>query len=237
MKLELKYGTRSIPFEVVRAKRKTVKIVVTPPDQVVVTVPMKMNKDQILDIVQVKGKWIVQKIDYFKEFDYLPVKREYVNGELFMCLGNHYPLYIEYDSDIKKPEVMLSKDQFIIKTNMQSKEVIRKAMEQWYRDTAKNVIEERVKYYQKYFYIEPKDIKVKEQRKRWGSCTYDNRLLFNWRCIMATLESLDYVVVHEMSHMVHKNHSKQFWSFVEAILPDYKARKLWLRNNGIKMNI
>ena len=101
-----------------------------------------MNKDQILDIVQVKGKWIVQKIDYFKEFDYLPVKREYVNGELFMYLGNHYPLYIEYDPDIKKPEVMLSKDQFIIKTNMQSKEVIRKAMEQWYRDTAKNVIEE-----------------------------------------------------------------------------------------------
>ncbi|NLM12567.1 MAG: M48 family metallopeptidase [Epulopiscium sp.] len=237
MKLEFKYGARSVSFNVVRAKRKTVKIVVSPPDQVVVTVPMTMNKNQIIDIVSTKGKWIVKKMDYFKEMDCLPYKREYVNGELFMYLGNYYPLQIQYDPSIKKTVVALSDDQFIIKTNTNNKEVIKKAMEQWYRAMAKKVIEERVKYYQKYFYIEPKDIKVKEQKKRWGSCTHENRLLFNWRCIMGTLESLDYIVVHEMSHMIHKDHSKQFWSLVESILPDYKIRKLWLRNNGIKMDI
>ncbi|HHW68648.1 M48 family metallopeptidase [Defluviitalea raffinosedens] len=237
MKLEFKYGTRNVPFDVVRAKRKTVKIVVSPPDQVVVTVPMRMSQKQIIDVVTAKGNWILKKIDYFKEIDYFPVKREYIEDELFMYLGKYYPLKIEYSSDIKKPEIMLCNDQLRIKTNTENKDIMQKTMEQWYRTMAQKVIGERVRYYQKFFNTEPKDIKVKEQKKRWGSCTYDNRLLFNWRCIMATLESLDYIVVHEMSHMHHKNHSKQFWSFVESILPDYKARKEWLRDNGIKMNL
>ena len=82
-----------------------------------------------------------------------------------------------------------------------------------------------------------KGIKIKEQQKRWGSCTSKRELLFNWKCIMAPSPVLDYIVVHEMAHMVYMNHSKEFWHLVKKVLPDYVQRKEWLRNNGIKYDL
>eukprot|EP00831_Metopus_contortus_P005866 TRINITY_DN12210_c0_g1_i4.p3 TRINITY_DN12210_c0_g1~~TRINITY_DN12210_c0_g1_i4.p3 ORF type:complete len:123 (+),score=27.65 TRINITY_DN12210_c0_g1_i4:169-537(+) len=94
-----------------------------------------------------------------------------------------------------------------------------------------------VKYYQKFFAKEPTDIRIKEQKKRWGSCTSKNELLFNWRCIMAKSNALDYIVVHEMCHMYHKDHSKEFWELVASVLPDFEVRKEWLRNYGVRMDL
>jgi len=92
-------------------------------------------------------------------------------------------------------------------------------------------------YYEGYFKDEVKDVKVKEQKKRWASCTVNNELLFNWRCVMPPSHVLDYIVVHEMCHMEYKNHSKDFWHRVCSVIPDYDARKQWLRNNGIRMDM
>jgi len=94
-----------------------------------------------------------------------------------------------------------------------------------------------LKYYQHYFNEKSLNIKVKEQKKRWASCTAKNELLFNWRCAMAPSHVLDYIVVHEMCHMIHKNHSQAFWNKVEAVLPDFKRRKEWLKNYGVKMDL
>lgn len=110
-------------------------------------------------------------------------------------------------------------------------------MERWYRDKAKEVISARIKYYQKFFSIAPADIKIREQKKRWGSCTSKNELLFNWRSIMAKSHALDYIIVHEMCHMYYKNHSKDFWKLVSSVLPDYQIRKEWLRNYGVRMDL
>ncbi|MDF2503610.1 SprT family zinc-dependent metalloprotease [Clostridium sp.] len=107
----------------------------------------------------------------------------------------------------------------------------------WYREMAKEEINKRVSFYQKYFNMKPSEIKVKEQKRRWGSCTYKDSLLFNWRCVMAKESVLDYIVVHEMCHMVHKNHSKEYWKAVASILPDYKQREQWLKYNGAKMDL
>lgn len=90
---------------------------------------------------------------------------------------------------------------------------------------AQEVVRERVQYYQRFFSKTPKAIKIKEQKKRWGSCTYQNELLFNWRIIMARSDALDYIVVHEMCHRVHKDHSKNYWNPVASVLPDYEKGK------------
>ncbi|MGL5329237.1 MAG: M48 family metallopeptidase, partial [Peptostreptococcaceae bacterium] len=116
-------------------------------------------------------------------------------------------------------------------------ELIKASMEDWYRSKAKEQIEERLKYYQSYLDKKPKGIKIKEQKKRWGSCTSNNELLFNWRCIMAKAHALDYIIVHELCHMYHKDHSKAFWDLVGSIMPDYEVRKDWLKNNGINMDL
>ena len=91
-------------------------------------------------------------------------------------------------------------------------------------------INERIRYYQAQFDVKPKKVIIKDQEKRWGSCTKDNQLLFNWKCIMAPSPVLDYIVVHEMCHMVHMNHSKEFWHLLKRVLPDYE-------HNGIKYDL
>lgn len=113
----------------------------------------------------------------------------------------------------------------------------KRGKENWYRDKAKEKINERIRYYQTQFDVKPKKIVIKDQEKCWGSCTKDNQLLFNWKCIMAPSPVLDYIVVHEMCHMVHMNHSKEFWHLLRMVLPDYEQRKSWLRDNGVKYDL
>lgn len=241
MKLELMYGTTNIAFTVIFKKRKTMEIAVEPPNNITVTAPIGTTEDEILKKVESKGSWLIQKIYSFKHMNYIPIERDFVNGESFMYLGRNYSLQIELNSESglrgKKPEVKLYRGKFIVKANNKNEEDIKKAMEQWYRNRAKEVIETRVKYYQRFFNIEPMDIRIKEQKKRWGSCTSKNELLFNWRCIMAKSNALDYIVVHEMCHMYHKDHSKEFWELVASVLPDYELRKEWLRNYGVRMDL
>jgi len=237
MKLELMYGTTNIAFDVIFKNRKTMEIAVEPPDSITVTAPIGTKEEEILKRVESKGSWIIQKIYSFKHMNYMPIQREFVNGESFMYLGRNYSLQIEIDSSVKKPEVKLYRGKFIVKASDKYEENIRKAMEQWYRDKAKEVLELRVKYYQRFFNIEPTEIRIKEQKKRWGSCTSKNELLFNWRCIMAKSNALDYIVVHEMCHMYHKDHSKEFWGLVASVLPDYEIRKEWLKNYGVRMDL
>jgi predicted metal-dependent hydrolase len=116
-------------------------------------------------------------------------------------------------------------------------EKMRRAMEKWYRKKADRIINDRVGVYIDKIGKEPKIVKVKEQKRRWGSCTSKGNLYFNWRCIMAPPPIIDYIVIHEMSHLVHPNHSKRFWQKVESILPDYKKRRKWLRDNGLRLDL
>lgn len=237
MKLELNYGTTNIVFDVVYKERKAMEIAIEPPDIITVTAPIGTKEEQIFEKVSSKGRWIIQKLYSFKHMNYHPINREFVNGESFMYLGRNYSMQIILDSSVKNPEVKLYRGRFVITLSYKNDEVIRKCMEQWYRNKSNEVIIQRVKYYKRFFNIEPTSIKVKEQKKRWGSCTAKNELLFNWRSIMAKSNALDYIIVHEMCHMVYKDHSKEFWGLLASILPDYEVRKKWLKNNGVRMDL
>ncbi|MCF8010940.1 MAG: M48 family metallopeptidase [Clostridiales bacterium] len=237
MKLTVKYGTRDIPFEVIYRKRKNMEIRVEPPDKIAVIAPKDTPEQVILDKVKNKGSWIVQKLFEIKDIEYRTRNKEFVNGESFMYLGRNYSLQLYIDESLKKPEVKLYQGKFKVTTPSKDEVIIREAMEKWYRDKALKKIKERVKYYQYYFKVQPTKVRVKEQKRRWGSCTSKNELLFNWRLIMASSPVLDYLVVHEMSHLVHRNHSQDFWDMVASILPDYKNRREWLKKHGVKMEL
>lgn len=237
MKLELMYGTTNIAFDVIFKKRKTMEIAVEPPNNIIVTAPIGTKEEEILKKVESKGSWIIQKIYSFKHMQYRHIEREFVNGESFMYLGRNYSLQIELDLSIKKPQVKLYRGKFIVRASDKYEENIRKAMELWYRNKSKEVIEYRIKYYSRFFDKKPTSIRIKEQKKRWGSCTLKDELLFNWRCIMAKTNAIDYIVVHEMCHMYYKDHSKEFWELVGSVLPDYEIRKEWLKNYGVRMDL
>lgn len=237
MKLSYEYGTQRIEFSVIFRKRKTLSIEVEAPGIITVIAPEGATEDRILETVKTKSKWIVQKLFEIKEMEYRKRTKQYVNGESFIYMGRNYSLQIIIDDKITLPVAKLFRGKLYVYTYSKNEEIIKQALENWYKDKAKEKIKERVIYYQNYFDIKPTKIIVKDQQKRWGSCTTKQELLFNWKCIMAPSPVLDYIVVHEMCHLVHMNHSKEFWQLLKRVLPDYESRKALLRNNGIKYDL
>ncbi len=132
--------------------------------------------------------------------------------------------------------VSLENNKLIVRANSNNKDVIQRALKNWYTDETLGIVKERINYYKLFFEDTVTSIKIKDQKSRWASCTYKNEILFNLRCSMMPIQIIDYIVVHEMCHMEHRNHSKDFYLAVERILPDYKERVKWLKNNGVRMN-
>ena len=116
-------------------------------------------------------------------------------------------------------------------------EKIRKTLVKWLRKRAKEIIGERVRKFQEIMNVQPKEIKIRNYKARWGSHNGKGVITFNLFLVMAPLEIVDYVVVHELAHLIENNHSKKFWCQVEKILPDYRQRRIWLRENGIILRI
>lgn len=238
MKLKVQYGTKEIEFKVEFRNRKTMSISVEPPTNIVVIVPINTSEEEIKETVRSKGSWIVQKLFEFRHIEAKKVKREFINGESFMYLGRNYSLQIHVDTALQdKFLVKLYRGKFHVYVKEKSDENIRKAMEDWYREKTEEQVRKRIKYYQKFFNKKPTAIKVKEQKKRWASCTSKDELLFNWRCVMAKSTALDYIVVHEMCHMYYMNHSKEFWDLLDSVMSDYEIRKEWLRDYGIRLDL
>lgn len=235
--MKIEYGTQIIEFTVRYRKRKTIEIGVEPPDVVSVVAPVGIEDEVLIKHLKSKAKWIVQKLYEIKEIQSQHIDREFVNGEAFMYLGRNYTLLIVEDDSLKKPVTKLLQGKFVINTPTREQVKLKASMEEWYRLKTLEKVYERIAYYQRYFDVEPTDVRVKEQKKRWASCTVKRELLFNWRCTMAPSWVFDYIVVHEMSHMLIMDHSREFWSLVERIMPDYEKRREWLKNYGIKMDL
>lgn len=237
MELKFDYGSRIITFNLIYRKRKTMSIEVETTGEVTVIAPVGTSTDDVIEKVKSRAGWIVSKQYESKFISDTKIKREAVSGESYMYLGRNYSLDIRVDENIDNISVKLFQGKFVVNTYIKDEDLIKKAMENWYREKTLAKVKERVSYYSSYFNNEVTTVKVKEQKKRWASCTSKNELLFNWRCVMAPVFVLDYIVVHEMCHMEYKNHSKDFWNRVYAVMPDYEVRKSWLKNNGIKMDI
>ena len=218
-------------------KRKTIKISIEMSGDIFVVAPMGMNDGYLIKNIKIKEKWILEKLREIKKLDYVPINYKYVTGEKFMYMGESYPLLIIQNDSIGKPVTNMIEGRFVIETNTHDVSKLKKSMEIWFRERTFEKVKERIQFYQRYFSVAPTSVKVKEQKKRWASCTYKKGILFNWRCSMAPIFVIDYIVVHEMCHMIHMNHSKEFWCLVESVIPNYKESKKWLKENGFKMTI
>ena len=236
MNLVIEVDNKVIDFVLEYRKRKTMSIRIDHTGRVLVAAPRGLAQDKIIELLKSKSKWILNKLKEVEEIGYEEVQKEFVDGEFFMYLGENYPLHIEIYDCIKKPEISMVQNRIYIRTPKNDSELLKKAMEKWYREKCFMTIRQRVDYYKEFVGKEPNNIKVKEQKKRWGSCTSRGDILFNWRCIMAPMEVVDYIVVHEMCHLIHMNHSKMFWQLVESVIPDYKEKRDWLKKYGVFMN-
>lgn len=231
------YGTAKIEYSQIRSKRKNVSISVETNRNILVKAPLNLSDEEVLEVVKGKSRWITEKLFEMKEIETRKYYRQYVNGETFTYLGRRYTLQLMDNQALKKPTVKLYRGKLYVTTPTREENVIKEAIVKWYQEKAKEKIPERVAYYEKFFSEKRGRIIVKDQKKRWASCTKDGILMFNWKAIIAPANILDYIIVHEMCHLRYMNHSNEFWEMLGRVLPDYEGRKEWLKNNGITLEI
>ena len=236
MEVTFMHKNREIRFNIIYRKRKTMSLEIKRDGIINVIAPNGLDKTFIVDKVKNKSDWIIKKLDEIEVLNNNRYTRSYESGDIFLYLGNEYMLEVLVDKTTIGTSVSLENNKLIVRSNSNNKDVIQRALKNWYTDETLGITKERINYYKLFFEDTVTSIKIKDQKSRWASCTYKNEILFNLRCSMMPIQIIDYIVVHEMCHIEHRNHSKDFYLAVERILPDYKERVKWLKNNGVRMN-
>lgn len=180
----------TIPYEIIRSKRKTYGINIAPGGKVTVRIPLRGSEKFAISLAESKKNWIASCVLKLKN---VPTQKEKTPSE--------------------------------------------KRLEAIYRKAAREYFPKRVSHYAHILGVTYGKISIRDQKTRWGSCSSEGNLSFNWRLILAPPNVLDYVVVHELCHRKEMNHSHEFWALVESIMPNYKEYRKWLRINGKNLTL
>jgi predicted metal-dependent hydrolase len=153
-----------------------------------------------------------------------------VNSILYQ--GKPVTVLLKPDLSLKSRAVVgLVGDRLLVRVPNRINSIPKTAVEAWFREQARHAIQLQVTAWSATFHLCPKHITIRDQRTRWGSCSSRGGLSFNWRLIMVPREVMDYVIIHELSHMDVPNHSTRFWTLVATRDPEYKRHRLWLKHN------
>lgn len=238
---EIKLKDKLLNYKIVRSQRKTIGIIIKVDQELLVRAPQTTSLKNIERLLHKKTDWILRKLKKVAQIKPAPAAKKFINGEQFSYLGQKYELIIKNSSAAAKVELFSNKIivnyPAVQQGDYQARQpIIRKILVDWYRKQAKIKIEQRILNYKDLLGVEPNRIVVKKQRKRWGSCSSKGNLNFNWKIIMAPPPIIDYLVVHELSHLVHANHSKAFWQTVASLIPEVEKKREWLRINARQLD-
>jgi hypothetical protein len=241
---KIKFKNKKIEFEIIRSNRKTIGIIVNADQELIVRSPKRTSIRKIKSLLTKKENWILKKLAKMSEIKAPPTAKEFISGETFLYLGGEYKLKLSAVVDLNELKVNLEQDRLTVNypaelenDNENKKKAIRDQMISWYRSQAEVKINKLVDIHKKNLNVEPNRVVIKKQKKRWGSCSSKRNLNFNWKIIMAPPAVIEYLVVHELVHLIHPNHSRNFWQTVAEIIPDYQEKKEWLRINGRRLTI
>lgn len=238
----LRFGRSSISYLIERSTRRgTLTIAVDLPHGVVVQAPRETAAERIAEVVRRKAPWILRRLAEFSELPAPPPPREFVNGESFLYLGRNYRLKAVPQAQGRAASVKLWGGRLHVAYpdgDAQGRPGhIRQALIAWYKDRARKRLTERVALLaERLGAAAPPPVHIRDQAKRWGSCSRRGEVRFNWRVIMAPLPLVDYVVAHEVCHLKLKNHSSAFWRLLRRLMPDYEQRRERLRAMGVQLH-
>ena len=234
----LKHGDSTIPYVIVRSRRRlrTMQITVNAEAAVSVAVPVRVGTETVRKFVKQRAGWIVRTK---AEIDARPKPLRLVNGEHVSFLGERLPLFVVEDGVLRTSVRLASSGLHVTVpdslTRAERKAAIRRAVVSWYMRRARKILSERVEEWRRRMRCRPRRVVVKDQRSRWGSCSADGTLRFNWRIVMAEGDLIDYLVVHELLHMRIRSHSPRFHAGLARIMPDYREHELRLNEFGRQM--
>ena len=225
MKSTIHYGKTVIDYELLLMNRKSLEIAVHPDKSVVVKAPRSSSVEEIEERLHRRTRWIKRQITYFSQFDPRTLPRRYVGGESHRYLGRQYRLKIE---KAKNDNVLLKNGYFYIECRSKEPSHIKALLDTWYRQKADRyipkVFDDCWARFNKGKNEKP-TLKLRKMKTRWGSLSSKGRLTVNLILIQSPKECIEYVVMHELCHLMHHNHGPAFYKQLETIMPDWKKIK------------
>lgn len=225
-----------IRIDVERTNRKKTVSFQVGPGRVRVIAPKRLADREIRRMLEKREPWIREQLLFQQS---RPKPKEYVSGEPFTYLGKTYPLRV-LDGFTEGVKLKNGKLWVSVPRPRAEKEATRGVREQlrtWYWKCAERLLGEKTRARALALGVAPKSVSVKNYKSRWGSCGARGDIRYNWQIIMAPPRIVDYVVVHEVCHLTHLNHSRDFWNCVESQFPDYRDCRNWLKANGITLTL
>lgn len=226
MEHTIQYGRTPLSYSLMRANRKTMAIEVHPDLTVKVISPLNATIEDIETRLIKRGSWIVKQKQYFESFLPRTPKREYVSGETHLYLGRRYVLKVQKGD---KSEVKLKAGQLIVTINKHAiNTTAHDVLAGWYKSRGEEImgkhLQKNLEAF-KHYNIEEPQLIIRRMKKRWGSLTPSKKLILNPELIKTPVKCIDYVIIHELCHMVHPNHGKEFYSLHDKMLTDNEKWK------------
>lgn len=226
-----------IKYRIRRSSRRrfSTSISITPEGEVIVSVPSWISLSVIEAMIEAKTDWIKKTLARLTSRPRTGPKK-YIDGEKHLYFGEEYPLAIIPASGIATARLQFLYNKFEAKVPAhhpphRQKKDLKEALLRWYLDNGKRIITEKVDFFTKLLNVSYNRIVLKKVSSIWGSCSRKNNLNFNRKLIMAPHKVVDYVVIHEVCHLIHHHHRKSFWDLVRSLDPDYKTHIKWLKAN------
>ncbi|MGE3974145.1 MAG: M48 family metallopeptidase [Bdellovibrionales bacterium] len=226
------FRLKRIPF------KKGISIILRPEQKYTITAPVTLSEKWILQFLEEKKTWVREQHERLQQKEQQTPKFLLKAGEQVSLLGESLTLVFEFQTQRRiqvsrqGPQLVFRFDTRRLAQEPQATQVfLRKALRQFYQACAKEILQARVEKYAQNLRLKPQRLTFRDQKTRWGSCSSNGTISLNWKLVAAPLEVVDYVVVHELCHLQHPNHSPQFWSLVETHVENLKTHKKWLRDH------
>ncbi len=222
--------------DIIRSSRRKTAAIKIRHGKVSVIVPDGLSMATIESLLANKNRWIKEKLVIQNEIIAIKPK-EFVSGEVFTYLGKNHALKIESGL---YPAIKLHQGELVVSVRNKTADnslSIRPMLLKWYKQQAKSKLIEKTGHYAKIIGVKPSSVTIKSFKSRWGSCTITGSIYYNWKLVIAPERIIDYVVIHELCHILHHNHSPAFWQAVARYCHDYTECRTWLKINGGRLEI
>lgn len=226
-----------IKYNIVKSNRKTISIMIDESGTVMVRAPRRISDEQILALVKEKERWILKKRQEMQARNEKRETRRYCSGERYALYGKEYELEIRTNADARLCRMHEEGERLILEGPLSQGQQVRTLLREWYFHRAREIFADRAAYHAAGMGVRYGTIRIKEQKTRWGSCSEKGNLNFNWKLLLGPPQVLDYVVVHELCHLKHMDHSAAFWNCVRGVLPGFESQRVWLREHGRELEL
>ena len=216
-------------YTLIRSNRKTIALQINENAELIVRAPRHVSQNRIHQFISEKEAWIIKTQQKMRaRQDDIEQNSEFKDGKKVLFLGEEYE--ISLNGKIKHIKIHDN----VMEFPFEKIERAEAFLTQWYKKKAREIIPPKVAHYAKYLGLSYNKIGISSAKKRWGSCNSKGSINFSYRLIMTPPSIIDYVIVHELMHLREMNHSPRFWAHVESVIPDYKKRRKWLKDNQYK---